>query len=394
MHGSADRGALSVGEVHPLIARLTGFIRFMRGNGYQVGVQEELDALRIAEHDDILNRQRLRWGLRALLCSSNEEWERFDELFDAYWKPANSSREVPATHARRLDSRHGLGGEQGNRSQVAEADQAEQGDDADAGKGGSKGGASAQESLASTDFRFILDQSQMLQMEHLVERLAKRMRRRLTRRQRAQNKGRRIHLRHTIRNSLRYGGMPLELSYVQRKRNLPRLILLLDVSRSMSLYSYLFLRFARGIVGVFKDADAFVYHTRLTHITDALRDRDLLRVKEKLALVSEGWSGGTRIGECLEHFNRHYGHRIVNSRSVVVVVSDGYDTGEPEVLGKSLQQIKQRARKVVWLNPLLGRDGYEPIAGGMQAALPQIDLFASAHNLESLLALEKYLVKL
>jgi uncharacterized protein with von Willebrand factor type A (vWA) domain len=375
----------------PLLRRLVGFARFMRGNGYQVGVQEELDALTLAAHGDVTHRERLRWGLRALFCSSNEEWERFDALFDAYWKPANRSHEVPATHAQQLDSRNGLGGERGDRHPVADADQAQEGEDEDAGDGGSKGGASRQEAQAGADFRFLLDQEQMQRMERLVERLARRMRRRLTRRQRVQHKGRRIHLRHTIRNSLRYGGMPLDLVQVSRKRKLPRLILLLDVSRSMSLYSYLFLRFARGIVGAFQDADAFVYHTRLIHVTDALRDRELTRVKEKLALVSQGWSGGTRIGECLDYFNRHYGRQIVNSRSVVVMVSDGYDTGEPELLARNLRAISQRARRVVWLNPLLGREGYEPVAAGMAAALPYLDVFAPAHNLESLLALENYL---
>jgi len=169
---------------------------------------------------------------------------------------------------------------------------------------------------------------------------------------------------------------------------------LLDVSRSRSLYSYLFLRFARGIVGAFKNADAFVYHTRLVHVTDALIENDINIVKKKLEMMSAGWSGGTRIGECLEKFNEDYGRHIITSHSVVIIFSDGLDTGTPESLTKQLSFIKNRARKLVWLNPLLGRDGYEPIAKCMQAALPHLDLFASAHNLESLMALESHLVEL
>lgn len=376
----------------PMVIRLVEFMRFMRANGYAVGVQEELDALKIARLVDVMNRQRLRWGLRALICTSNEEWARFDTLFDAFWKTPNRRHEVPATSLPRPDGKTGQGGPQADGSAALEADQAQSGDDADAGDSGSKGGASSQESAARSDFRLLLDPRQMAQMERLVERLARRLRRQLTRRRRIQQRGRRIHLRHTIRNSLRYGGMPLDLAFVQRRRELPRLIVLLDVSRSMSLYSFLFLRFARGIVGAFRDADAFVFHTRLIHVTEALRDRELTRVKEKLALVSQGWSGGTRIGECLDYFQRHY-QRLVNSRTVVVIVSDGYDTGEPELLASSLAQIRQRARKLVWLNPLLGREGYEPVAAGMAAALPHVDLFAPAHNLESLLKLEQYLVK-
>lgn len=377
-----------------LLDRLIGFLRFLRGNGYHIGIQEELDVMRMAEFSGLLDPRRMRWGLRALLCSNNDDWQRFDELFDAYWKPANRTREQRSNYSKKMDSKNGLAGQQGGGNQVAEADHAEQGDDGDAGDGGSKGGASIQEATARTDFRMLADESQMREMERLVERLAKQMRRRMTRRQRVQQHGRRIHLRRTIRNSLRYGGTPLDLAFRQRKQQLPRLILLLDVSRSMSLYSFLFLRFARGIVEAFKDADAFVYHTRLVHVTDALRERDMTKAKEKLALMSAGWSGGTRIGECLQLFNRDYGRRIVNSRSVVMIVSDGYDTGEPEELARQLRQLKQRARKIVWLNPLLGRDGYEPIAGGMQAALPLLDLFAPAHNLESLLGLESDLMKL
>lgn len=377
-----------------LLDRLLGFLRLMRSNGYQLGIQEEIDVMKMAEFSGLLEPRRMRWGLRALLCSCSDDWQRFDELFDAYWKTANRSREQRSSFAKKIDRKNGLGGQQGCGNQVTEADHVEQGDDGDADDGGSKGGASAQASLARTDFRLLADESQMREMERLVERLARQMRRKMTRRQHVQRQGRRIHLRRTIRNSLRYGGTPLELAFMKRKQQVPRLILLLDVSRSMSLYSFLFLRFARGIVEAFKDADAFVYHTRLVHVTDALRERDMTKAREKLALLSAGWSGGTRIGQCLRLFNRDYGRRIVNSRSLVMIVSDGYDTGEPEELVQQLQELKQRARKIVWLNPLLGRVGYEPTACGMQAALPLLDLFASAHNLESLLQLESDLMKL
>lgn len=378
-----------------LLDRLLGFLHHMRSNGFHLGIQEELDVMKMAESGALLQQKRLRWGLRALLCSCSDDWRRFDKLFDTYWKPANRTREQAASYSKKMDSKKGLdGGQQGGGGEAVEADHAEEGDDSDAGEGGSKGGASIQEATARTDFRQLSDESQMREMELLVERMAKKMRRRMTRRQRVQRQGSRIHLRKTIRNSLRYGGTPLELAFMKRKLQAPRLILLLDVSRSMSLYSFLFLRFARGIVEAFKDADAFVYHTRLVHVTDALRERDMTKAKEKLALMSSGWSGGTRIGECLQFFNHEYGRRIVNSRTIVMIVSDGYDTGEPEQLTQQLQQLKQRARKIVWLNPLLGRDGYEPIAEGMKAALPLLDLFASAHNLESLMKLETELMKL
>jgi len=113
-----------------------------------------------------------------------------------------------------------------------------------------------------------------------------------------------------------------------------------------------------------------------------------LRMREKLALVSLGWSGGTRIGECLQRFNAEHAGRRLGSHAIVVVVSDGLDTGAPEVLGEALASIRRRARRLVWLNPLAGRPGYAPLAAGMRAALPHLDLFAPAHNLDSLAALE------
>lgn len=170
--------------------------------------------------------------------------------------------------------------------------------------------------------------------------------------------------------------------------------MLTDVSRSMSLYSYLFLRYARGLLDAFDDARAYVFHTRLVPVTEALRERDDARLKDKLAVLSLGWAGGTRIGESLHEFNRQHARGLLNRRTLVIVVSDGLDTGPPALLAAELAAIKRRTRKLIWLNPLLGRAGYEPRAGGMAAALPYIDVFAPAHSLESLAALEPQLARL
>lgn len=378
-------------DSNPLVTRIVGFVHLLRRQGFEVGIREGLDALRVAEHCTLLDRQRLRWGLRSLLCGNVDEWRAFDELFDVYWLPTRRATRVessPAVKREELDAHGGRGGD------TAEADQPQAGDDDDADAGGARGGASRRETTAETDFHLLSDARQMREMERLVERLARRMRRRLLRRQRIARWGRRIHLRRTIRNSLRYGGTPLELAFTRRRRQLPRLVLLLDVSRSMSMYSYLFLRFARGVLGAFRDAHAFVYHTRLVPVTEVLRERNVDSIREKLALISLGWSGGTRIGESVQRFNRQYARKLLNSRSIVVMVSDGLDTGTPELLADQLRLIRRRAGKIVWLNPLVGRDGYQPLAGGMQAALPFIDVFASAHSLKSLAALESHWVTL
>jgi uncharacterized protein with von Willebrand factor type A (vWA) domain len=220
------------------------------------------------------------------------------------------------------------------------------------------------------------------------------MRYRLSRRQRLQSRGRRLDLRTIIHRSIPYGGTPMRLAFRRRRDKPLRLVMLVDVSGSMSLYSTFFVRFIRGVIENFRQADAFVFHTRLVHIGPALRERDVDRAVERMGLLAAGWSGGTRIGESLRAFNRHFAANLLGSRTVVMIVSDGYDTGPPELLGEELARIKRRAHRVVWLNPMIGWRDYAPVAGGMQAALPHVDLFAPAHNLQSLMALEPYLERL
>jgi uncharacterized protein with von Willebrand factor type A (vWA) domain len=161
----------------------------------------------------------------------------------------------------------------------------------------------------------------------------------------------------------------------------------------MSLYSAFFVRFLHGVVDAFREAEAFVFHTRLAHVSPSLRDRDVARAVDRLSLMAQGIGGGTRIGASLATFNRWHAARVINSRTAVMIVSDGYDTGEPERLAAEMQRLRRRCRRIIWLNPLLGWRDYTPAARGMQAALPYVDLFAPAHNLESLAALETYLAK-
>jgi uncharacterized protein with von Willebrand factor type A (vWA) domain len=374
-----------------LVGRFVGFVHYLRAREFRVGVHEALDSLRLADWGALLEQDRMRADLKSLLCSDPEEWRSFDELFDRYWLPPNRTmwlqRGLGSARAAGVDATEARA-----RGNVSQADRAHGGDDADADSGGARGGASRQESLAQGDFSMFVDDEQRRQVERMAERIARAMRKRIVRRMRIDRLGRRVHLRRTIRRSLSYGGMPLNLAFRRRRRRLPRLVLLLDVSRSMSLYSLLFLRFARGMLAAFGDAQAFAFHTRLVSVTDTLRERDSERLREKLEIISLGWSGGTRIGACLERFNREYAANALGKRAVVIIVSDGLDTGPPELIAEQLAAMRRQARRIIWLNPLLGREGYEPTAGGMQAALPLIDVFAPAHNLESLMALESRLI--
>jgi uncharacterized protein with von Willebrand factor type A (vWA) domain len=164
----------------------------------------------------------------------------------------------------------------------------------------------------------------------------------------------------------------------------PRLVLLLDVSRSMSRYSFFYLRLARALCHELADVHCFIFHTRLTGVSEALRDPDPWRSQERLHLLAAGWGGGTRIGESVQSFNREHAPRLVHSRTAVIVVSDGYDTGEPALLGEALGDLRRRARRLVWLNPLLRQPEFTPASGGMQAALPHLDLFAPGADLASI----------
>ncbi len=200
----------------------------------------------------------------------------------------------------------------------------------------------------------------------------------------------RIDIPGTARRSVSHGGEPIELLFRQRRQTPPRLILLLDVSRSMNLYSFFFLRLARALQGVRLDTHTFIWHTRLSRVSEALRDPDPWRAQERLQLLSAGWAGGTRIGECLEQFAQDHSG-LVHSRTALIVVSDGYDTGDPALLTTVVRRLRRRARRFVWLNPLAASDDYEPLARSMQAVLPELDLFAPANNLASI---ERILPKL
>jgi uncharacterized protein len=134
--------------------------------------------------------------------------------------------------------------------------------------------------------------------------------------------------------------------------------LLLDASGSMSLYTAFFVRFLHGVIDAFSEAEAFVFHTRLAHVSQSLRDRDVARAVDRLALMAQGIGGGTRIGESLATFNRWHARRVINSRTAVLIVSDGYDTGEPDRLATEMRRLRRRCRRIIWLNPLIGWQDY------------------------------------
>jgi len=360
-------------------ARLAGFAGFLRANGYGVGGGDAARVLETAERVGILEPQPLRWSLKALLCGRAVEWQRFDALFDAYFLPPNKRAFAEgATPATRKDA----GAPQPSAEpQEGEERAAAAGADTD---GGARHGASRAESVASMDFRALDRADHLRDIEAAMRRFARRVKWLRLRREAASAQGRRLDLRGTIRHSVATGGTPVRLAWRVNRRVRPRLVWLLDVSRSMSAYSFFHLRLARALAAELADVHCYIFHTRLTEVGGALRDPDPRRSQERLELLAAGWGGGTRIGECLAAFNREHAPRLVHARTGVIIVSDGYDTGEPQALASALAALGRRARRLVWLNPLLGQPGYAPESRGMRAALPHLDLLAPGGDLASI----------
>lgn len=381
--------------------RLAGFVRSLRDSGFKVGLAETNDALRLL-NTPIMNRSgSLRAAYRSLFCGRLSDWQRFDEIFDAYWtgRGVKSGVKVSGSNTRKgTKTIRELVDAQGNRQETIAGDverqPGEEDEDTEETPSGRREGASIAENLGQVDIRNIHDPEALEKAHDLAERLARSMRVRLTRRDRQKRKGPRLDLRRTIRHSIAHGGTPIELIHKGPRSRQLRLVILLDASGSMNNYTGVFTRFVHGILDNFREAEAFLFHTRLVHVSSALSERDAARALDRMGLMAQGVGGGTKIGEALADFNRFHAARVIHSRTCVMILSDGYDTGAPEILGEEMARLRRRCRRIAWLNPLIGWEGYTPAAGGMQAALPHVDLFAPAHNLDSLAALEPYLAKL
>lgn len=366
--------------------RLAGFMAHLRGNGLRSGVQETGVALAALTAVNAVDETEARLALKAVCCGSAEDFARFDDLFAAYWQ--NRGREKPGT-AQGTDRQRSAG--------VAEmagfgSGSADRPDESGSGEADQQGDgrlvASRIRNLMQVDLREVVAPEDLREAEAVAERLARAIRDRRSRRRKANRRGETLDLRRILRASLATGGEPMRLYRRHRPDRPAHLVALLDVSGSMTVYARVFLAFLRGLMGAADSTDAYLFHTRLVRITEALRDPDTLRAVNRLSLLAQGFGGGTRIGGNLAAFNRHYARRLVGSRSVVLILSDGFDSDPPEVLGAELAALRKRGCRVIWLNPLKGWQGYQPVAAGMAAALPYLDLFAAANTLACLAALE------
>ena len=369
-----------------LVGRVVWLCRALRARGLLVTSSHAADAVRALRAGAILSRDDAYLALRCIFSSRPEDFPIFDELFwHAFAKEAPGAAVPALSAAARQSSQHVQGGAPPTLERWLRQGEGAQSDESE-----EVPGASDRSALVRKDFASFAAGA-LDEIGRVAERLARKLAARPGRRWTSASRGPRIDVRRTVRRSLSTAAEPLDLRFRRRKPRKTRIVALCDVSGSMDLYSRLLLQFLYALHGSVARVESFAFSTSLLRITDSLRARPFSSALHDLSQRVHDWSGGTRIGACLAAFNAEW-PRLVDRRTIVVILSDGWDTGDPLELAAALEAIKIRCRKLVWLNPLLGSPGYEPLARGMQAALPHVSVFAPAHDLESLRALEKHLL--
>ena len=374
-----------------LLHNLLIFGNVLRHLGLGTHPGRMLDVLRALEFVDIGRRQDFYHTLRVLLVHRRRDLPLFDEAFRTFWRR-------PPDRSTTMDLRS-LGEQRRYRQpQVGppplgrnSSDPTDTGSDAPVDNIEVTQTYSAREILRQKDFaRFTADEVSHAKamMGQMVWDLGSRRSRRWAL---GQGRGQQLDLRTTLRRALKYGGEAVELSHRRRKVRPRPLVLLCDVSGSMERYTRMLLHFIHALTSKLERVETFLFATRLTRVTQQLQYRDIDRAVNEVSQAVPDWSGGTRIGENLKRFNFRWARRVLGWGAVVLVISDGWDTGEPFLLAQEMERLQRGSYRVVWLNPLLGMEGYQPLAQGMQAALPFVDDFLPVHNLTSLEELAQHL---
>jgi uncharacterized protein with von Willebrand factor type A (vWA) domain len=367
-------------EAPDLLPRLAAFARLLHDAGLDAGPGRLQTACGALAEVPLRDQAAFRDSLRTCFVSRKEDLPVFEAAFDIFWSPPDPrvqagaipgrSRALPLAPDRARAWLEALGM---NRSEVPRED--EDSTPADSS------GYSAEELLRQKDFDD-LTWAETEQVKRLLHQAPWRVAERRTRRLRASRSGL-VDLRRTARHSIRSSGELIRLLHRQPRLRRRPLVLLCDVSGSMERYSRLLLIFAHAIARR-EDVETFVFSTRLTRITRTLRRRDIDRALAEVGKTVHDFSGGTRIGQAIGEFNRRWARRVLGHGAVVIVVSDGWDRGDPDLLSAELERLRRMSHRLIWLNPLLGSEGYEPVTRGMSAALPHTDDFLAAHNVQAL----------
>jgi len=357
-----------------IVSHVVTFGRVLREAGLEIGPGRVADALRALDAVDLARQEDVYFSLRQTFVSRHDELDLFDRAFSAWFLRAPVLPPVRTRTATEIASR--VGEAPAERLRARDEDEPEQGEPLELG-------ASGQELLRNKDFAELTG-DELRRIRELIARIARTRPHRRSRRRASDPRGDRLDVRRMIRRSLRAGGDPLDRPFRARK-NVPRkLVVLCDVSGSMDSYARALLLFLHAVVGAGRGVEAFAFGTRLSRLTPDLATRDPDAALARCTEAVVDWGSGTRIGASLREFNEVYGRRALSRGAIVLIVSDGWEREDPELVGREMAKLARAAYAVVWVNPLKGNPQYQPLAGGMRAALPYVDRFLPGHNLRSL----------
>ncbi len=357
-----------------LVRHVVTFGRVLREAGLEVGPGRLGDSLTGLDQVDVTSQDDVYWTLRSTLVTRHDEIEPFDRAFKAWFlrAPVSPLRRVDSTDEVAIRLRKQVGAKRkGGDERQEETERKE------------TGGWSPDDVLRGKDFAS-MSEEEFAEVRALIRTCAAARPKRRTRRLQPNHRGRDLDMRRLVRESLSTGGDPIERTFRTRKIAPRKLVILCDISGSMEAYTRALLLFLHAAVGSGRGVEAFAFGTRLTRLTPELTSTDPERALEAAKEAVVDWSGGTRIGESLKQFNDEWGRRALTRGAVVLVVSDGWERQDAALVGYEMARLARQAYAVVWVNPLKGNPEYQPLAGGMRAALPHIDRFVAGHNLESL----------
>ena len=369
----------------PFITHVILFGRKLHDAGIAVNPANLMDLSRSLQYIDIARRRDFYTAALATLVINREDVELFTRLFNEYWDNRAEETAYPetktgngATHSRDLRQEQPR----------ADADQADDGDEKDAE--GDQTGYSSRELLAQKDIDSMSDE-ELEQARRIIAELIAVLANRQSRRCKPAKSGAQLDFRKIFRNSMPYGEYCLKLARRTRRLKHNKLILFCDVSGSMERYSRFLIQLICSMGARISNIEVAVFSTRMTSITPYLERRDLDEVVQQLSTQVHDWAGGTNIGGCLRELNEQQAHQMLSSHTVAVILSDGWDQGDSELMRNEMEQLRRRVHRIIWLNPLLGNANYQPLCKGMQTALPFLDHFLPVHNLESLAEATKLL---
>jgi len=370
-----------------LFRNLIRFGRLLHAAGLGVPAGRMIDVASALDHIDIGHRTDFYFALRGLLVHRRQDLPVFDEMFRAFWR---EPRQRPPDNLRAMGRQRSLGRPEVVLTGTAPDDEARDLPETDRVRPAQIAATSysAQDALRAKDFAAFTD-DELREARRIVAAMRWDLGRRRTWRRR-RNEGREPDLRRVARENIRYGGEPLRVPTRGRTSKPRPLVIIADVSGSMERYARMLLHFIYSVAEGERRVEAFVFATRFTRITGEIA-RHGVRDAPLVARHVPDWGGGTRIGDAVRTFNIQWARRVVSRGAIVLLISDGWDRGDPDMLGREMARLQRSCRRLIWLNPLLGAHGYQPLTRGMQAALRFVDDFLPAHNLTSLESLAAHL---